>query len=131
MVVIRVHVVFLMDPFVGHIHIHTYYILLSSGDLLGGGGVVLVVWVCSRTVMCVSLMMRAFLLLPRSCLMLLLAVHIVQEAVFRQPVVVVAVNVDGRMLLGGLVIARVCEPGQQRIVLELGCQQEVGVLQRE
>lgn len=46
-------------------------------------------------------------------LLLLLAVDVVQEAVFGQPLVVVAVNVDGGMLLGALVVTRVGEPGEQ------------------
>lgn len=39
----------------------------------------------------------------------------------------VAINVDGGKLLDALV-RRIGEPGQQRIVLELGGEQEVGVL---
>lgn len=61
-------------------------------------------------------------------LLQLSAVEIVQEAVGGRAIVVIAVNVNGGQLLDGLV-GRVGEPCQQRIVLELGREQEIRVLE--
>ena len=79
--------------------------------------------------MCSLLMVR-----PSSLLLLLLrllhrTIQIIQETVFGQAVIVISINVDGGEFLGGLVacVAKLC---QQRVVLELGGEQEVGILRR-
>ena len=71
---------------------------------------------------------------PSSLLLLLLrllhrTIQIIQETVFGQAVIVISINVDGGEFLGGLVacVAKLC---QQRVVLELGGEQEVGILRR-
>ena len=78
--------------------------------------------------MCSLLMVR-----PSSLLLLLRLLHrtiqIIQETVFGQAVIVISINVDCGEFLGGLVacVAKLC---QQRVVLELGGEQEVGILWR-
>lgn len=52
--------------------------------------------------------------------MLYFATEIIQEATAGQPIVVVAVHVDGGVSLGGRIWSGVCEATEQIIVLELG-----------
>ena len=82
--------------------------------------------------MCSLLMVRSSSLLLLLLLLLRLphrTIQIIQETVFGQAVIVISINVDGGEFLGGLVacVAKLC---QQRVVLELGGEQEVGILRR-